>query len=109
MTETNNENDENITGSFHCILCDKSYSTRGTLWKHKKSEHKGLKYACNQCAKQFIYQSDLSRHIKGVHEGVRYECNQCEYQSTQRSDLRIHTKYIIRRCCKHRCCNCFPT
>ena len=46
---------------FSCPECEKSYSSKSGLWKHKQKIHlKILK--CVYCNKQYKYSSQMSKH-----------------------------------------------
>ena len=49
---------------FQCQDCERNFSGPSGLWQHKKSKHKGVKYACNQCDQQFTLQRSLTKHIQ---------------------------------------------
>ena len=52
------------------------------------------KMKCKHCNKTFTQSGTLNRHVKVVHEGVRYQCFQCEYAATSQYILRQHiTKF----------------
>ena len=42
----------------------------GSLRRHAKAKHEGVKYDCNQCDFQSGYRADLTIHIKSKHEGL---------------------------------------
>ena len=56
-------------GMYPCNKCEKQYTNSGSLFKHLKSVHEGMKYPCNQCQKVFLRKDHLLRHIKNAHEG----------------------------------------
>ena len=50
------------------------------------------KHSCEQCGKIFTRVGTLSRHKKTVHGGVKYSCNHCDREYTQSGDLAKHLK-----------------
>merc|ERR1719414_1158315 len=42
---------KNESGQYSCNECDKQYRNDGSLSKHFRSVHRGIKYPCNQCNK----------------------------------------------------------
>ena len=55
-----------------CSHCDKGFSEAGTLKKHVKAVHEGVRnHVCNHCEKSFSQAGHLKIHIKAVHEGVK--------------------------------------
>ena len=64
---------------------------KGSLSKHKQSEHEGKKYPCNACnffaAKKVI----LRTHKQSVHDRKKYHCDACDFLTTQKGSLIRHT------------------
>ena len=79
-----------VHGKYNCKYCLKTFVSRGALWTHKQSVHKGRKYGCNHCDFQSSLKGNLKKHIMSQHEGLRYACDQCDYQATQQANLRKH-------------------
>ena len=50
--------------------CVYQATTKGSLIKHQRIVHEGVKYFCRQCGKQFTQKSKLSQHQKTMHEGI---------------------------------------
>jgi len=57
-----------IKPSFECNLCEKSYSTRGHLKKHKLIQHIRRELQCPYCSKTYYNPAIFKRHIKSAHE-----------------------------------------
>ncbi|KAF2898673.1 hypothetical protein ILUMI_07507 [Ignelater luminosus] len=74
-----------------CNLCEKTFTTKGSLGTHKKI-HQGKKdYECKQCQKSFRTNSDLQRHINRTHTKMRYfNCTTCNKQFYDKTDLIRH-------------------
>jgi len=47
-------------------------------------------FKCYHCDKSFSQSGTLNRHIKSVHEGIRYQCDYCEYAGTTTTCLKRH-------------------
>jgi len=47
-------------------------------------------FKCYHCEKSFSQSGTLNRHIKSVHEGIRYQCDYCEYAGTTTTCLKRH-------------------
>ena len=43
----------------------------GQCYRHKLTEHEGVRYACDQCGAEFTAQGNLRRHKLSKHEQVR--------------------------------------
>ena len=46
---------------------------------------------CKDCEKTFTQSGTLNRHVKAVHEGVRYQCLKCEYSAAHKQSLKQHS------------------
>jgi hypothetical protein len=63
---------------YYCEVCNKSYSTKNSLWNHKKNYHEGSKanksinkkvsLSCLYCNKTFANKSNMNRHKKNCKE-----------------------------------------
>ena len=49
------------------------------------------KYQCRHCDKSFTQPGTLNRHVKVIHAGVRYQCSKCEYEATYQQALKKHS------------------
>lgn len=47
-------------------------------------------FKCYHCEKSFSQSGTLNRHIKSVHEGIRYQCDFCDYAGTTTTCLKRH-------------------
>ena len=83
-----------VNGNYECEVCQKKYSDKTSLDRHKQSVHEGVTYACDQCDYQAARQYNLTLHIQSKHEGVKYACDKCDYQATQQGNLRAHIQSI---------------
>ena len=77
---------------YPCDICDKSYTHRLNLYRHKTSTHEGNKYNCDKCDKQFFDKSGLSRHEISSYEGKKYFCTLCEKTYADMNGLIRHNK-----------------
>ena len=55
-------------GTFRCPECEKEFCQSGTLNRHVKAVHGGIKYKCKQCPKEFTRRGPLNAHVKVIHE-----------------------------------------
>ena len=69
-----------------CDECEKSYSTREGLKRHKSSEHLGLReYLCKDCPAQFARKDNLDIHMKRGKHYFKYFCGHCKHEMLLRS------------------------
>nr|XP_013189761.1 unnamed protein product [Amyelois transitella] len=71
-------------GAFHCELCNRAYSSRALLLRHRALAHTDIrKYPCENCPK---------RHIRAQHVGARsHACPECGKTFATSSGLKQHT------------------
>ena len=80
-----------------CDECEKSYSTREGLKRHKSSEHLGLReYLCKDCPAQFARKDNLDRHMMRGKHYFMYFCEQCKLTMLLRS--RVARDKHVRQC-----------
>merc|ERR1712129_11409 len=49
------------------------------------------KFQCRHCDKSFTQPGTLNRHVKVIHAGVRYQCSKYEYEGTYQQTLKKHS------------------
>ncbi|XP_041982106.1 histone-lysine N-methyltransferase PRDM16-like isoform X2 [Aricia agestis] len=79
--------------AFHCELCNRAYSSRALLLRHRALTHTDIrKYPCENCPKVFTDPSNLQRHIRAAHVGARsHACPECGKTFATSSGLKQHT------------------
>ncbi|XP_063626052.1 histone-lysine N-methyltransferase PRDM16-like isoform X2 [Cydia splendana] len=79
--------------AFHCELCNRAYSSRPLLLRHRALAHTDIrKYPCENCPKVFTDPSNLQRHIRAQHVGARsHACPECGKTFATSSGLKQHT------------------
>ncbi|XP_059052624.1 histone-lysine N-methyltransferase MECOM-like isoform X2 [Achroia grisella] len=72
------------SAAFHCELCNRAYSSRALLLRHRALAHTDIrKYPCENCPK---------RHIRAQHVGARsHACPECGKTFATSSGLKQHT------------------
>ena len=59
-----------VDRKWACDKCDYATSQSGTLSRHKKTKHQGLRYSCNWCDTQYAYPGNLRIHLKREHSNL---------------------------------------
>merc|ERR1712243_192021 len=62
----------NVACQYPCNKCDKQFTDRSNLFRHKKNTHEGIKYPCDDCSYKATRREHLLTHIKAVHEGIKF-------------------------------------
>ena len=73
-------------------LIDSKFDIKNSYENEFPNSGQFSKHSCEQCGKIFTQVGTLSRHKKTVHGGVKYSCNHCEREYTQSGDLTKHVK-----------------
>jgi len=60
---------------YLCTVCDKRFTTKQLLNRHKQTHTAGKLYSCSQCGKRFQIQHSLKIHMN-VHSS-KYKCADC--------------------------------
>jgi KRAB domain-containing zinc finger protein len=84
-----------IKPSFKCNLCEKSYSTRGHLKKHKLIQHIRRELQCPHCTKTYYNPDVFKRHIESAHEQKKHCCHLCDKIYVYKCDLQVCLKTMI--------------
>lgn len=77
---------------FCCSLCDRKFSSKLTLKRHR-GVHGGEKpHTCPHCSYSSRLKASLLQHLR-THTGEKpYRCTQCAYASIDRSSLLRHSR-----------------
>ena len=59
---------------FECIQCNRTFTRKEDLLRHKKSIHDKLSYTCGRCFKTFSRADVLKRHQKSCNR-ITYVCS----------------------------------
>ena len=78
--------------STKCLKCGVVYCDKGTMLKHYRSKHQGIKYPCNQCDYWSTQKSSLKTHILAKHSDTVLKCEHCSYQTKWRTNFNTHKK-----------------
>ena len=77
------------------VICDYEATERGSLFKHKKSKHDGVKFPCHQCDYKATQKGNLLTHIKSINEGLMFPCDQCDFKGRCKAYLSKHLLMIV--------------
>ncbi|XP_070991029.1 zinc finger protein Gfi-1b-like [Oncorhynchus clarkii lewisi] len=79
------------SGTYHCITCDKVFSTPHGLEVHVRRSHSGTRpFGCSICRKTFGHAVSLEQHMN-VHSQKRsFECKMCGKTFKRSSTLSTH-------------------
>ncbi|XP_013382202.1 oocyte zinc finger protein XlCOF6 [Lingula anatina] len=78
--------------NFTCSLCNRKYSSRGSLTAHKLVQHE-MRYVCNcpHCGKKAKDKTALKSHLKRCRgETMSFLCTHCEYSTDSRITIESH-------------------
>uniref|UniRef100_A0AAY5KS00 C2H2-type domain-containing protein n=1 Tax=Esox lucius TaxID=8010 RepID=A0AAY5KS00_ESOLU len=80
-----------ISDTYHCITCDKVFSTPHGLEVHVRRSHSGTRpFGCSICRKTFGHAVSLEQHMN-VHSQERsFECKMCGKTFKRSSTLSTH-------------------
>ncbi|XP_031627218.1 zinc finger and SCAN domain-containing protein 12-like [Contarinia nasturtii] len=91
-TSRANRSSSSVNADNRCNICQKTFSTRTNLTRHKIT-HEGRKpYVCRICGSSFTQNGSLKCHMF-IHTGERpYKCDQCDKAFTQSKSLVFHKR-----------------
>ena len=75
-----------------CVLCDKSFSSKGSLLTHNRYTHDNEKpkFFCDQCDYVGYSKQRLTDHIKAKHENYVVQCDLCPFTTFSDHNLKLH-------------------
>ena len=82
------------TKVHQCDLCEKAYSRKEHLQKHKEKTHFGVRYQCHMCQHKSTTSTSLKIHIKSIHDQVKSLCPHCDHKAHDNSSLAKHIKFV---------------
>jgi hypothetical protein len=89
---------------FNCDICDKSYSTKGSLKAHIIRIHDKVRHNCPSCNYTDSTKGNIKQHIKTVHDKIKDCCCElCDFKSSSKGDIKRHVK-IVHDKIKDFCC-----
>jgi len=71
-----------------CTVCDKRFTKKGDLNRHRERHTGENVYLCRECKKCFPTHKDLQRHMN-IHTS-KYKCTECGKGCRDNADLEIH-------------------
>ncbi|XP_055516221.1 LOW QUALITY PROTEIN: zinc finger protein Gfi-1b-like [Leucoraja erinacea] len=79
------------SNAYHCIKCNKVFSTPHGLEVHVRRSHSGIRpFACDLCGKTFGHAVSLEQHLN-IHSQERiFECKMCGKTFKRSSTLSTH-------------------
>ncbi|XP_034048783.1 zinc finger protein Gfi-1b [Thalassophryne amazonica] len=79
------------TNTYHCITCDKVFSTSHGLEVHVRRSHSGTRpFHCNICRKTFGHAVSLEHHMNVHSQEKSFECKMCGKSFKRSSTLSTH-------------------
>ena len=78
---------------FHCEVCDKYFTSKASLTRHKNKVHKEKQFLCEKCGKLFAQLKSMKDHDNSVHVNEKSQvCDICDIEFFKPFDLKKHKK-----------------
>ncbi|XP_077592909.1 zinc finger protein Gfi-1b [Stigmatopora nigra] len=79
------------SNTYHCITCDKVFSTSHGLEVHVRRSHSGTRpFGCSICRKTFGHAVSLEQHMNVHSQEKSFECKMCGKSFKRSSTLSTH-------------------
>jgi len=75
---------------YVCTVCEKRFTRKQHLNRHRERHTGGKLYSCTQCEKRFTTQRYLTSHMN-VHSS-KYKCSECGKCFQQNHELTRHSR-----------------
>ncbi|XP_042336413.1 zinc finger protein Gfi-1b isoform X2 [Sceloporus undulatus] len=80
-----------LGATFHCLICNKIFSTPHGLEVHVRRSHSGTRpFACETCGKTFGHAVSLEQHANIHSQEKSFECKMCGKTFKRSSTLSTH-------------------
>ena len=83
---------------YKCVICFKTYESKGGICHHMKASHSGVTNSCEYCDFKTSHKASLTRHILSKHisnpKVKKNYCDHCDYFSIWEQDLNRHNRYM---------------
>lgn len=98
---------------YTCVLCDKTFSTKTSLTRHKLTHEDQPNHNCEHCKKKFRNENTLKRHLQKSHPELHPQpeyhiCGICDKVFLMKENLELHLGSHV-KAEKYRCVYCFKT
>ena len=79
---------------YECSICDRRFSTKGSLKRHKATHSDERKFKCDICPdKRYFKTKDQLRNHMKFHYKPKFTCLHCNKKCHTQSNLDNHMKY----------------
>merc|ERR1712012_1505120 len=92
------EDSEEATGVFNCDQCDKTFTKKSSITRHKY-EHSDLRpHKCTDCEKAFKHKHHLPEHRR-LHSGEKpFQCPKCHKRFSHSGSYSQHINHRFSYC-----------
>ena len=83
-----------MDSSFYCNMCDREFSTKGSLIRHNQTLHDDsdkCTLSCENCKAIFKRQDVLKRHLKNCVDNTKLQCYHCDKIFSRKYTLKRHS------------------
>ncbi|VDP84706.1 unnamed protein product [Schistosoma mattheei] len=102
----NNWNKTDVKGEFLCLSCNKAFSQKALLLKHRVM-HEEPKHMCDTCGRSFVREDKLKRHVMSIHTAEKpHVCHICSKAFSRKDKLKDHLKHHDRAARNFECQQC---
>lgn len=91
LREHNKEDHQDKDSKLMCSFCGKTYCSQISLNFHIDATHNEIRFPCDLCDKSYSFKSALYKHRQVFHiEGRTKKCPHCEFKAGSKHEIKLH-------------------
>lgn len=91
---------ENISSTYDCILCKKTFESHAFLLVHLMEHNKNKPFKCDECNQEYLVETLLDAHKRKYHPSVEYNFSEGQYKCVYCVLTFFNEEELMKHICK---------